>query len=202
MRPSWCALMIVDLFLRGASLICLSFFALALTNGQVLLATLAIALTGSSIGYLVIQPNPARVKLGAGGASAIGFLIAFFALMIYSSGDFIVSALVPIVVCSFVLLNAVINLLMRLSYIRKSTQIQYTSIANQLHVLGFRAPIITFIIYLGVGVTGILTVAMYVSDPAIGLWLAGLTASLNAVAGVLIMWKSRSYELDRSSPRL
>jgi len=39
---------------------------------------------------------------------------------------------------------------------------------------------------LGVGVTGLLTVAMYVSDPAIGLWFAGLTVSLYAVAGILI----------------
>ena len=185
-----------------ASLICLSLFALALTNGQVLLATLAIALTGSSLGFLVIQPNRARSKLGAGSASAIGFLVAFFALMLYSSGDFMVSALVPLFVCSFVLLNAVTNFLVRLLYIGNATQLHYTSIVDQLHVLGLRAPVITSVIYLGVGVTGLLTVAMYVSDPAIGLWFAGLTVSLHAVAGILVMWKSRRCELDRNSPRL
>ena len=180
-----------------ASLICLSFFVLALTNGQVLLAALAIALTGSSLGFLIIQPNPARSKLGAGSASAIGFLVAFFALMLYSTGNFIVSALVPLFVCSFVLLNAVTNFLGRLSHIGSATH--FTSIANQLHVLGFRAPVINSVIYLGVGVTGLLTVAMYVSDPAIGLWFAGFTVSLYAIAGILIMWKSRRCELDRNS---
>ena len=185
-----------------ASLICLSLFALAVTNGQILLAILAIALTGSSLGFLVTQPNPARSKLGAGSASAIGFLVGFFALMLYSSGDFMVSALVPLFVCSFVLLNAVTNFLVRLFHIGNATQSPYTSIANQLHILGLRSPVITSVIYLGVGVTGLLTVAMYVSDPPIGLWFAGLTVSLHAVAGILVMWKSRRCELDRNSPRL
>jgi UDP-N-acetylmuramyl pentapeptide phosphotransferase/UDP-N-acetylglucosamine-1-phosphate transferase len=182
-----------------ASLICLSFFVLALTNGQVLLAALAIALTGSSLGFLIIQPNPARSKLGAGSASAIGFLVAFFALMLYSTGNFMVSALVPLFVCSFVLLNAVTNFLVRLSHIGSATPLHFTSIANQLHVLGLRGPVINSVVYLGVGVTGLLTVAMYVSDLAIGIWFAGLTVSLHAIAGILIIWKTRRGELDRNS---
>ena len=184
-----------------ASLICLSLFALALTNGQVLLATLAIALTGSTLGFLVIQPNPTRAKLGAGSASTIGFLVAFLALMLYSRGNFMVSALVPLFVCSFVLLNTATIFFVHLLHIGKSSHMHYISIANQLHLLGFRIPVILSIIYLGIGATGLLTVAMYASEPAIGLWFAGLTVSLYTVAGILIMRKTRHYELDRDSPR-
>jgi len=185
-----------------ASLICLSLFVLALINGQVLLATLAIALTGSSLGFLVIQPNPTRAKLGAGSASAIGFLVAFLALMLYSRGDFIISALAPLFVCSFVLLNVATTLLARLLHIGDTTHVHYTGISNQLHLLGLRIPVVSSIIYFGIGATGLLTVAMYASEPAIGLWFASLTVSLYAVAGILIVWKSRHYELDRDSPHL
>jgi len=184
------------------SLICLTFFALALTNGQVLLATLAVALTGSSLGFLVVQPDSARSKLGAGSASAIGFLVAFFALMLYSTGNFMVSALVPLFVCSFVLLNAVIYFLVRLSRIGGTTQLHFISVADQLHALGYRAPVINSVIYVGVGVVGLLTVAMYVSDPAIGRWFAGFTVSLHAIAGVLIICKTKRCELDHNSPCL
>jgi len=185
-----------------ASLICLSLFALALTNGQVLLATLAIALAGSTLGFLVVQPNPAQAKLGAGSASTIGFLVAFLSLMLYSSGNFMVSALVPLFVCSFVLLNTVTILFVRLLHIGNASNAHFTSIANQLHLLGLRMPVILSIIYLGIGGTGLLTVAMYASEPVIGLWFAGLTVSLYAFAGILIMKKTRHYELGGDSPRL
>lgn len=182
-----------------AVLICLSFFVLALTNGQVLLAALAIALTGSSFGYLIVQPNPARSKLGAGSASATGFLVAFFALMLYSTGNFVVSALVPLFVCSFVLLNAVANVLFRLPRIGSANQLHFTTIADQLHVLGLSAPVVDSLVYSGVGVTGLLTVGMYVSDPMVGVGFAGLAMFLHAFAGILIIRKTRRYELDRDS---
>lgn len=185
-----------------ASLICLTFFILALTNGQVLLAALSAALTGSSLGFLVVQPNSVRLKLGNGGASAIGFLVAFFALMLYSTGNFVVSALVPLLTCSFVLLNAVISVLVALSRIGGSFELQFIGMANQLQTLGYRTSMVNLVIHIGVGVTGLLTVAMYVSDPGTGRWIAGLTVVLHVIAGTFMIYKTRRYKFDDSSPCL
>lgn len=185
-----------------ASLICLTFFILALTNGQVLLAALSAALTGSSLGFLVVQPNSVRLKLGNGGASAIGFLVAFFALMLYSTGNFVVSALVPLLTCSFVLLNAVMSVLVALSRIGGSFELKFIGMANQLQTLGYRTSMVNLVIHIGVGVTGLLTVAMYVSDPGTGRWIAGLTVVLHVIAGTFMIYKTRRYKFDDSSPCL
>ena len=74
--------------------------------------------------------------------------------------------------------------------------------ANQLQTLGYRTSMVNLLIHVGVGVTGLLTVAMYVSDPGTGRWIAGLTVVLHASAGMFMIYKIRRYKFDDRSPCL
>lgn len=185
--------------LGTGSLICLTLFVLAMANGQVLLATLAISLASSSVGFLVIYPDSGKMRIGAGSASTIGFLVAFFALMLYSSGNFVVSALIPLFSCSFVLLSVAIKGAVNIVNRAGNTQLNVTCISDQLLMRGFPSSSIYLGIYMSIGIIGALTVLMYVADASVGIWLAGLTAFLHIVGGSVAIWRTLDHQLPRIS---
>jgi UDP-GlcNAc:undecaprenyl-phosphate/decaprenyl-phosphate GlcNAc-1-phosphate transferase len=56
------------------------FFIFAMLNAQVLVGTLAAAVTGAALGFLRWNFNPAKIFMGDGGAMFLGFLMATLAL--------------------------------------------------------------------------------------------------------------------------
>src|SRR5262249_2560555 len=63
-----------------AAIASLCFALLAALNGQVLVSTLAAAITGAALGFLCWNFNPAKIFMGDGGAMLLGFLMAALAL--------------------------------------------------------------------------------------------------------------------------
>jgi len=71
----------MDGLVSGVAAIASFFFALlAILNGQVLVATLATALLGASLGFLRWNFKPARIFMGDGGAMFLGFMLATLGL--------------------------------------------------------------------------------------------------------------------------
>ena len=71
----------MDGLASGITAIASAFFAiLALREGQVWLGTLALALLGSSLGFLLWNFNPAKIFMGDGGAMFLGFMVATLGL--------------------------------------------------------------------------------------------------------------------------
>lgn len=67
----------MDGLVSGVAAIASFFFAiLAILNGQVLVATLATAVFGASLGFLRWNFKPARIFMGDGGAMFLGFMVA------------------------------------------------------------------------------------------------------------------------------
>lgn len=58
----------------------LFFLIIAASNGQVLVATLAAAVFGATMGFLVWNFNPAKIFMGDGGAMFLGFMMATLSL--------------------------------------------------------------------------------------------------------------------------
>ncbi len=67
----------MDGMLSGvAAIAALGFMLLAVGSGQYLVAPLAAALAGASLGFLVYNHNPASIFMGDGGSLFLGFLLA------------------------------------------------------------------------------------------------------------------------------
>ncbi len=56
------------------------FFLLAVLNGQILVALLAVAVTGSCLGFLLYNHNPASIFMGDTGSLSLGFILAVIGL--------------------------------------------------------------------------------------------------------------------------
>ena len=83
-----------------AAISSMTVFAVAGTSGQFLVAGLAVALAGCTVGFLRLNFHPARIYMGDGGALFIGFLVAYLGIKLRFEGGRLVSALVPIFACS------------------------------------------------------------------------------------------------------
>ena len=59
-----------------AAIAAVAFFAIAASNGQFLVAALAIALAGACAGFLVWNHHPARIYMGDSGSLFVGFMLA------------------------------------------------------------------------------------------------------------------------------
>lgn len=74
----------MDGLVSGIAAIASFFFALlAILNGQVLVATLGIAVFGASLGFLRWNFKPARIFMGDGGAMFLGFMAATLGLKLH-----------------------------------------------------------------------------------------------------------------------
>ena len=71
----------MDGLATGVTAIASVFFAIfAIREGQVLVATLALALLGGTLGFLIWNFNPAKIFMGDGGAMFLGFMVATLGL--------------------------------------------------------------------------------------------------------------------------
>ena len=90
----------MDGLASGVTAIASVFFAiLALQEHQVLVATLAIALLGGTLGFLLWNFNPAKIFMGDGGAMFLGFMVATLGLKLrfYQTPETI-SWMIPVLV--------------------------------------------------------------------------------------------------------
>lgn len=77
----------MDGLTSGVAAIASCFFALlAIIHGQVLVATLATATLGASMGFLYWNFNPAKIFMGDGGAMFLGFMMATLGLKLRLTG--------------------------------------------------------------------------------------------------------------------
>ena len=162
-------------------LIGLGLFVLATMNLQPRLATCAIGLVGSNLGLLGQPRYSVRPHLGAGGALLDGFVIAYIALMLYpqqvsTSGSFFaVSALIPLILCLFPLINIAMTFLSTILRIFCNDNAPPSSIYSSLAVLIPREILSTVLIFLGVGLTSLVAIVLNRMDSATGLPIALLT---------------------------
>ena len=71
----------MDGLAAGQAAICsVAVFVIAASNGQFLVAALAVSLAGCASGFLHHNFHPARVYMGDGGALFLGFLISYLCI--------------------------------------------------------------------------------------------------------------------------
>ena len=170
-----------------AAISSMTIFAVAGTNGQFLVAGLAVALAGCTVGFLRLNFHPARIYMGDGGSLFIGFLVAYLGIKLRFEGGRLVSALVPIFACSAAVFDTSLVVISRIRAGRNPFQGGQDHVSHRLVKLGLSVPAAVCTIYLGAIGVGILSFAISRLEPVSAFLLAGLVgATLTILGGFLL----------------
>jgi UDP-GlcNAc:undecaprenyl-phosphate GlcNAc-1-phosphate transferase len=170
-----------------AAISSLTIFAIAVTNGQFLVAALAVGLAGCAIGFLRHNFHPARIYMGDGGALFVGFLIAYLGIKMRFESGRLVSAIVPLLVCSVAILDTTLVTISRLTTGRSPFLGGQDHVSHRLVRLGLPVPIAVGTLYFGAICIGILTYVASGVDPRSAWLLAGLIAAALSLLGVFLL---------------
>lgn len=168
-----------------AAIASFSFFAIAASNGQYLVAGLSLALGGCALGFLRHNFHPARVYMGDSGALFFGFLLAFIGLKLQLNISREVSVLVPIVVCSVAVLDTSLVTIARLRHGLSPLQGGRDHISHRLVKVGLPVPIAVSVLYAAAASVGVVAFVISESNKTAAWTLAGLVAALLLGLGVL-----------------
>jgi len=168
-----------------AAIATFSFFAIAASNGQYLVAGLALALGGCAVGFLRHNFYPARVYMGDSGALFFGFLISFIGLKLQFNTSSEVSVLVPIVVCSVAVLDTSLVTIARLRHGLSLFQGGRDHISHRLVKVGLPVPVAVTVLYAAAASVGVVAFVISESDRSAAWTLAGLVTVLLVGFGVL-----------------
>ena len=170
-----------------ATISSMTVFAVAGTNGQFLVAGLAVALAGCTVGFLRLNFHPARIYMGDSGSLFIGFLVAYLGIKLRFEGGRLVSALVPIFACSAAVFDTSLVVISRIRAGRNPFQGGQDHVSHRLVKLGLSVPAAVCTIYLGAIGVGILSFAISRLEPVSAFLLAGLVgATLTILGGFLL----------------
>ena len=168
-----------------AAIASFSFFAIAASNGQYLVAGLSLALGGCAVGFLRHNFYPARVYMGDSGALFFGFLISFVGLKLQFNTSSEVSVLVPVVVCSVAVLDTTLVTIARLRHGLSPFQGGRDHISHRLVKVGLPVPVAVSVLYAAAAAVGVVAFVISESNKLAAWTLAGLVAMLLVGFGVL-----------------
>ena len=170
-----------------AAISSMTVFAVAGTNGQFLVAGLAVALAGCTVGFLRLNFHPARIYMGDGGSLFIGFLVAYLGIKLRFEGGRLVSALVPIFACSAAVFDTSLVVISRIRAGRNPFQGGQDHVSHRLVKLGLSVPAAVCTIYLGAIGVGILSFAISRLEPVSAFLLAGLVGATLTILGWFLL---------------
>jgi len=170
-----------------AAISSMTVFAVAGTNGQFLVAGLAVALAGCTVGFLRLNFHPARIYMGDSGSLFIGFLVAYLGIKLRFEGGRLVSALVPIFACSAAVFDTSLVVISRIRAGRNPFQGGQDHVSHRLVKLGLSVPAAVCTIYLGAIGVGILSFAISRLEPVSAFLLAGLVGAILTVLGGFLL---------------
>ncbi|MFM8947193.1 MAG: glycosyltransferase family 4 protein [Actinomycetota bacterium] len=165
----------------------LSFFAIAAANGQFLVAGLSAALAGCALGFLRHNVFPAKIYMGDAGAYFFGFMIAYLGLKLqFATSPQNNTFIVPILVCSVVILDTTLVTLARLYHGISPLQGGRDHTSHRLVRVGLPVPIAVAVIHVAAAAMGTVAFVVVRVDDTSGWILAGLCAVLLGAFGTLL----------------
>ena len=175
----------MDGLAAGTSAVSALFFTiLAASAGQGLVASLAAAVTGASLGFLYYNISPAMIFMGDTGSLLLGFLLAVIGVRYSPSALPLGSTwMVPIVVMGLPIFDTTLVTFSRILNRRPVSQGGTDHTSHRLARFGLGNHRAVFSMYLAAGILGIIAVFMTHSSPGIAtvLFCAILAAGLIAL---------------------
>jgi UDP-GlcNAc:undecaprenyl-phosphate GlcNAc-1-phosphate transferase len=161
-------------------------FVVAFLNGQFLVASLALALAGCTLGFLRHNFYPAQIYMGDAGSLYLGFLMAVLSLRLRAHADLRLSVFVPLLVLGVPLFDTTLVVVCRLRHGRNPMQGGQDHVSHRLVRLGVPVPAAVSLIYVAGLVAGWLGLIDMRIDRASGLMLVGLALVVVFFLGILL----------------
>jgi len=170
------------------SITCLTIFLITSTNNQIAISTLAIGLVGCISGIYIKPTRTRGCLLSNSSVGVIGVFVAFLAIQINESvsrEESITNALMPILVCSFILFN--LSLVVIYALLSRGQQMSPSigGFSQQLLSLGLSSPAVRGWSYSIATVVGIVTYMIYRLSPSIGLLLSGTLIAIYFIGSIM-----------------
>lgn len=177
----------VDGLSGGVAAIASAFFLLiAALNGQYLVGSLAAALLGVSLGFLLYNFNPASIFMGDAGALFLGFVLAAVGIKLrFPNNTYLVTWMVPVLVLGLPIFDTTLVVLSRL---RRRVPFYLGGkdhLSHRLVQRGMTTREAVMALYLVSGALGVL--AMFVMQ--VHIIEAYVVAAVVAVVGLVALWK-------------
>lgn len=198
----------MDGLAAGVSAIAAFFlFILAASQGQELVSTLAAALCGSAIGFLIYNFNPATTFMGDTGSLVLGFLLAVLGIKLRFAGQpKEITWMIPILVLALPIFDTTLVFFTRIREKRSPVRGGKDHTSHRLRLLGLSMRRAVVTIYGACVVCGVGAVA--ISGSRVGeAWLIGGVMAVLAVCAFVgmeaIRWrdqkKQRTVEVEAQS---
>lgn len=175
-------------------------FVMALVNGHVGVAILALALVGSITGFLRFNFSPATIFLGDSGSLFIGFLLSVFALATQSKSSTMVAVAIPIISFGLPIMETGLSVVRRFLSGQPVFRADREHIHHKLLERGFTQREAVLILYLVSGGCALLSaLLLHPGGPTVGVVLFVLGAGV--WVGVQHLRYPEMFELGRVARR-
>lgn len=176
----------------GVATIASTFFVLmAGLSGQYLVGSLAAAVMGASLGFLLYNFNPATIFMGDSGALFLGFVLAAVGIKLRfpDNVDF-VTWMVPVAVLALPIFDMALVVLSRLRRGKNPlTTPGKDHVSHRLVTLGYTRREAVLILYLACGAGGVLAMAITEASVVMGYVLGGIAFIGGLVALAWLEWR-------------
>jgi UDP-GlcNAc:undecaprenyl-phosphate GlcNAc-1-phosphate transferase len=159
-----------------ATIASLWFGAIALINGQFLVAALAFALAGAAAGFLRDNRPPARIYMGDAGSLFLGVMLAALGMLLSLDRGMLVTAAVPVLILTVPVLDTALVTVARIRHGISPFQGGRDHTSHRLVRIGLPVPIAVGIIALASLAHGWVALLVFRIDRMSALLLLGLTA--------------------------
>ncbi len=159
-----------------ATIASLWFGAIALINGQFLVAALAFAVAGAAAGFLRDNRPPARIYMGDAGSLFLGVMLAALGMLLSLDRGMLVTAAVPVLILTVPVLDTALVSVARIRHGISPFQGGRDHTSHRLVRIGLPVPVAVGIIALASLAHGWVALLVFRIDRVSALLLLGLTA--------------------------
>jgi UDP-GlcNAc:undecaprenyl-phosphate GlcNAc-1-phosphate transferase len=177
------------------------FLLLAAWNGQYLVASLAAALLGVCIGFLVYNFNPASIFMGDAGSMFLGFILAVVGIKLRFPGrPNAITWMIPVVVLGLPIFDTTLVVFSRLRRgINPLTNPGKDHVSHRLVLLGLSQRQAVVLLYGVCGILGLVGVLIMHSN-LVQAYLAGTAVFLVGLAGLIALERVNGMGGSGGSP--
>ncbi len=177
------------------------FVVIAFSQGLTLVTSLAAALAGSAVGFLIYNFNPSSIFMGDMGALVLGFVLAVLGIKLkFGTQPLNVTWMIPILVLALPLFDITLVVVTRLLEGRSPAQAGKDHTSHRLMSIGFSQRQTIFILYGTCILFGFIGVLVGAAPPDIALRIGVAGLGFLAILFLLMMWIRLRYQKPSSPP--
>ncbi|MEM6284230.1 MAG: MraY family glycosyltransferase [Chloroflexota bacterium] len=173
------------------------FMAIAFTQGQTLVSSLAAAIFGSAMGFLVYNFNPASTFMGDMGALVLGMVLAVLGIKLtFETQPLSVTWMIPIMVLALPVFDICLVVITRIREGRSPGEAGKDHTSHRIRSVGYPPRITLFILYVFCFIFGTIGLLMSATPVHVALRLGAGGMALLVLLFALLMWVRRRYQLN------